>query len=51
VADRARVTRLLALVLALVVLGGCGSSSGGGDTQPARQYKPNSNQNPDYEAR
>ena len=42
--------RLAALVLALLVLSGCGSSSDGAPTRPEHAYKPNSNQNPDYDA-
>jgi|RhiMetdeSRZDD1v2_1073273.scaffolds.fasta_scaffold154714_2 ABC-type glycerol-3-phosphate transport system substrate-binding protein len=42
--------RLAAIALALAMLSGCGSSSGGAPTQPEHVYKPNSNQNPDYEA-
>jgi PBP1b-binding outer membrane lipoprotein LpoB len=42
--------RLAALALAALVLSGCGGSSGGEQTKPAHVYKPNSNQNPEYEA-
>ena len=42
--------RLAAVAVVLALLTGCGSSSGGGETRPVHVYKPNSNQNPDYEA-
>jgi hypothetical protein len=42
--------RLAAVLLAVAFLSGCGGSSGDAPTTPPHVYKPNSNQNPDYEA-
>jgi hypothetical protein len=42
--------RLAAVAMVVALVTGCGSSTSGGKTEPVRVYKPNSNQNPDYEA-